>query len=224
MLLAVSLPLAVRLGSVMASLSSDGPTFWIVLAAVASVGAWLVAKVLPAVVPMPGLRRGVLMAAILTVIAVNNGDGLALLFHGADSDETYRDLRTVLATTNLWKPPCCSPMPRLPLNSCLLRSSKPNAVMEIAPTWDEALVRLDRKLAEQPRRTLAAVWGLPDTTGAAAAEELRPVGDPLLFEGRELLLYFDDGMPNSIRQRREFALTAGHFRAKEWRVAFRKSA
>ncbi len=183
----------------MASLSSDGPTFWIVLAAVASVGAWLVAKVLPAVVPMPGLRRGVLMAAILTVIAVNNGDGLALLFHGADSDETYRDLRTVLATDEpVEAAVLLTDAPVAPELVFALRSSKPNAVMEIAPTWDEALVRLDRKLAKQPRRTLAAVWGLPDTTGAAAAEELRPVGDPLLFEGRELLLYFDDGMPNSI--------------------------
>lgn len=196
-LLAVSLPLAVRLGSLMASLSSDGPTVWILLAVIALAGAWLVAKVLPAIVPMPGLRRGVLMGAILTVIAVNSSDGLALLFRGTDSDETYRDLRTLLATDeHVDAVVLLTDAPVAPELVYAIRSSKPNALMEIAPTWDEALIRLDRKLDKQPRRTLAAVWGLPDTTGAAAAEELRPVGNPLLFEGRELLLYFDAGMPN----------------------------
>jgi len=198
-LLAVSLPLAVRLGSVMASLSSDGPTVWILLVIAASVAAWLVAKVLPAIVPMPGLRRGVLMGAILAVIAVNSGDGLAILFRGADSDRTYRDLRTLLATDEpVDAVVLLTDAPVVPELVFALRSSKPKALMEIAPTWDEALVRLDRKLDKEGRRTLAAVWGLPDTSGAAAAEELRPVGDPLLFEGRELLLYLDDGMPDSI--------------------------
>lgn len=198
-LLAVSLPLAVRLGSLMASLSSDGPMIWISLVIVASGVAWLVAKVLPAVVPMPGLRRGVLMGAVLTVIAVNGSDGLALLFRGADSDEEYRDLRTLLSMEEpVDAIVLLTDAPVAPELAFVLRSSKPHALMEIAPTWDEALVRLDRKVEKRPRRTLAAVWGLPDTTGAAAAEELRPVGDPLLFEGRELLLYLDDGMPDGL--------------------------
>ena len=137
------------------------------------------------------------MGAILTVIAVNSSDGLALLFRGTDSGETYRDLRTLLATDEpVDAVVLLTDAPVAPELVYAIRSSKPSALMEIAPTWDEALIRLDRKLGKQPRRTLAAVWGLPDTTGAAAAEELRPVGDPLLFEGRELLLYFDDGMPN----------------------------
>ena len=194
-LLAVSLPLAVRLGSLMASVSSDGPMAWLSLALAASVIAWLVAKVLPAVVPMPGLRRGVLMVAILAVIAVNSGDGLALLFRGSDSDEPYRDLRMLLAMEEpVDAIVLLTDAPVAPELVYVLRSSKPHALMEIAPTWDEASIRLDRKLQKTPRRIMAAVWGLPDTTGAAAAEELRPVGDPLLCEGRELLLYLDDGM------------------------------
>jgi hypothetical protein len=182
----------------MASLSSDGPTVWVLLAVIALAGAWLVAKVLPAIVPMPGLRRGVLMGAILTVIAVNSSDGLALLFRGTDSDETYRDLRTLLATDEpVDAVVLLTDAPVAPELVYAIRSSKPNALMEIAPTWDEASIRLDRKLDKQPRRTLAAVWGLPDTSGAAAAEELRPIGDPLLFDGRELLLYFNDGMTDT---------------------------
>jgi hypothetical protein len=198
-LLAVSLPLAVRLGSVMASLSSDGPVVWLSLALAASAAAWLVAKVLPAIVPMPGLRRGVLMAAILAVIAVDSADGLSLLFRGAESDESYRDLRMLLA---MQEPVdaivLLTDAPVAPELAYAMRSSKPHALMEIAPTWDEAAIRLDRKFEKRPRRTLAAVWGLPDATGAAAAEELRPVGDPLLFEGRELLLYRDDGLPDGL--------------------------
>ncbi|MDQ3331177.1 MAG: hypothetical protein M3552_11065 [Planctomycetota bacterium] len=198
-LLAVSLPLAVRLGSIMASLSSDGPAVWVTLAIVAAAVTWLVAKVLPAVVPMPGLRRGVLMGAILTVIAVDSSDGLAVLFRPAGGDDVYGHLRAQLAAEeNIDAVVLLADASAAPELVFALRSSKPHAVMEIAPTWDEASIRLDRRLGQNPRRTLAAVWGLPDTTGAAAAEELRPIGEPLLFKSRELLLYLSDGAIESV--------------------------
>jgi hypothetical protein len=197
-LLAVSLPLAVRLGSLMARLSSDGPVVWIALAVGAAAATWLIAKVLPVVVPMPGLRRGVLMGAILVVIAVNSADGLAILFRPTEGNEAYRRLRANLAATETVNSVVLlTDAPLAPELVYLLRASKPDALMEIAPTWDEASTRIDRAFGSRPRRTLAAVCGLPDTTGAAAAEELRPMGEPLLFEGRELLLYLADGMTDS---------------------------
>ena len=113
-----------------------------------------------------------------------------MLFPPARSDDAYRRLTRQLASEP--SPDAVALLSKEPPPLELMfamRASFPKAAMEIATTWDEATVRLDRRLGAPPVRTIAAAWGMRDAIGASSAEMLRPTGEPLLFGGHELLLY-----------------------------------
>lgn len=135
------------------------------------------------------------MGAVLLAIAVDAMDGLGVLFEGGDDDaprqlvsqlQDERPRDTVVLLTDV------SPPPEL---TYVLRSVFPRATMEIAASWDEASSSLDHRLGAGVRKPIVAAWGLRDAIGAASSDELRPTGKPLLFAGRELLLYVDDESP-----------------------------
>lgn len=194
-LLAVALPLAVRLGSYMATIGAESSAGWVLTALIAAAVAWIFAKVMPALAVIPGMRRALLMAAVLLAIAVDAMDGVVFLFQETQSDaiqqftaqlteERPRDSVVLLTDA--------APPPEL---TFVLRSVYPDAAMEIAPSWDQATARLDHRLGPQPRRPIVAAWGLRDAIGAASSEELKVTGKPLLFAGRELLLYVGESEP-----------------------------
>ncbi|MGC1274740.1 MAG: hypothetical protein WBC44_13625 [Planctomycetaceae bacterium] len=192
-LLAIALPLAVRLGSLMATFSADGLGIWIVLAAIGLVAAWLFAKVIPAIVPQTGMRRGVLMAAVLVAVAVNSADGLGVLFRPQRDDDAYRrliaDLEPRRGADAVVLLTAFVPPPEL---TFAIRATFPEAAMEIASSWDEASARLEGRLGLTSQEVVVTAWGMREGVGANSAEELLPAGEPLLFAGRELLLYTSD--------------------------------
>lgn len=189
-LLAIALPLAVRLGSLMATFPTDGFGIWIVLAAVGLTAAWLIAKVIPAIVPQTGMRRGALMAAVLAAITVNSADGLGELFRPQRDDDAYRrliaDLDSRRGADAVVLLTAFVPPPEL---TFAIRATFPKAAMEIASSWDEAAARLEGRFGLTSQEVAVAAWGMRDGVGANSADELLPAGEPLLFAGRELLLY-----------------------------------
>jgi hypothetical protein len=56
-------------------------------------------------------------------------------------------------------------------------------------------LQLESKLGPVKPDTVVATWGMRESGGIAAADELRPVGEPVLFARRELLLYTSTAEP-----------------------------
>jgi hypothetical protein len=187
-LLAVALPLAVRLGTLMATVRTDAPLAWVSLAAIGAAVLWLVTRAIPATGPMPGLRRGMLMAAILLAVGVNSVDGAAVLLDGSPGTGHYqrlvgrlRDVGPADAVVLVADSP--------PLELAFgLRASFARSEMAITPTWDEAAAFLRRRSEPSSSAAVVAAWGVRGG-GAGPAEELQPAGEPLLFGDRELLIY-----------------------------------
>jgi hypothetical protein len=192
-LLAISLPLAVRLGTFMATVRADGPAAWVGLAAAAVAVMWVVTKALPAVLPMPGLRRGVLMGAILLTVALDAADGLSLLLRGRPSDDEYPRLVGQLraaAPAEAVVLLADAPPPDL---AFAVRASYPAAVFDVAPNWDAAAAALVKRFAPADPRRVVVAWGA--RRGGATADTLHPFGDPMLFDDREVLLYTGPSAP-----------------------------
>ena len=204
LLLAIILPLSVRLGDLMAMVSINSPLIWFLFAVAVICTGWLLLLVLRAIVPVSAQRRGLLMGAVLLAIGIAAADGI----HRAFREEWYenrtaslmarlRDMRPrdgVVLLTN--SPP--------PVNLVFaLRGVFADVPMEIAPTWDEAVNHLSRRGEGDVRRLLAAAWGMGDAIGAASPEALRATGQPLIFKNKSLLLYVSDGaravVPNNVR-------------------------
>jgi hypothetical protein len=188
-LLAVALPLAVRLGTYMATIRADGPAAWIGLATSAVVLMWFATKALPAILPLPGLRRGVLMAAILTAVALDAADGLGLLLRDRPADDSYGRLTAQLRAAGPADAVVLladAPPPDLVF---AVRASYPDADLDIAPSLEEVA----RKFAEAKSRQVVVAWGMKRPAGAASEDVLRPIGEPMLFEDREVLLYTGPG-------------------------------
>lgn len=190
LLLAVALPLAMRLGSVMATFPHDGPGLWIVLGALGLAAAWIFARVIPAIVPQTGMRRGVLMSAVLLAIGINSADGLGVLFRPQNDDAAYRhliaDLEPHRGSEAVVLLTASAPPPELVY---ALRATFPEAAMEIATSWDEAASRLESRSGLETFSVVVTAWGMREGLGANSAEELLPSGEPMLFSDRELLLY-----------------------------------
>lgn len=187
-LLAVALPLAVRLGTLMAAIRTDAPLAWVSLAAVGVAVLWLVTRVIPAAGSMPGFRRGMLMAAILLAVGVNGGDGAAVLLEGGSGTDHYRRLVARLRDVGPADAVVLvADSPPLEL-AFGLRASFPRSEAEITPTWDEAAAFLRRLPGAPGSAAVIAAWGVRGG-GAGPAEELHPAGGPLLFGDRELLIY-----------------------------------
>ena len=195
LLLAILLPLSMRLGDLMAMVSINSPAIWFLVAVAAICIGWLLLLVLRAIVPVSAQRRGLLMGAVLFAIGIAAADGIHRAFREewhenrtASLMAQLREMRPrdgVVLLTN--SPP--------PVNLVFaLRGVFADVPMEIAPTWDEAVNRFNRRGAGEIRHLLAAAWGMGDAIGAASPETLRPTGQPQIFKNKSLLLYVSDGV------------------------------
>lgn len=191
-LLAVALPLAVRLGTLMAAIRTDLPFAWAALAAGVVAVLWLVTRAMPVTGPMPGFRRGMLIAAILLAVVVNSTDGAAALRGGAFGSDHYRRLVGRLRTIGpLDAAILVADSPPLELAFATV-ASFPRSPVEITQTWDGAKAFLERRVGFDAGAAVVLAWGTHEG-GAGPADELHPVGEPLFFGDRELLIYTTPG-------------------------------
>jgi len=187
-LLAVALPLAVRLGTLMATIRAEGPPAWIALAVVGLLAFWIVTRAVPAGLAMPGVRRGMLMGAILVAIAVNGVEGAAVLLRGEPDAEPYRRLTSQLESAGRARAAVLlADGPTLPLTFAV-RASYSRAALTVAGSWDQAVAALARSSGDGELSGIVVAWGMREG-GGGFAENLTPVGEPLAFADRELLIY-----------------------------------
>ncbi len=186
---AVIVPLLVEIPSLAGRRGGDGPGVWIVSATGAVAALWLLLKLRNDRAGSVGLRRGVLMAVLLAGVGLNAAEGLFAAVR-REGDLGYARLRNQVAA---------APAPKavvllsdgVPPPSLLFAAATaaPDAAFEIAPTWEEIDAGHARRFGPSRPPTLVFAWGGRDAAGAVLAQELKPFGEPILFAGRELLLY-----------------------------------
>lgn len=186
--LAILLPVAIRVGEWIAIISLESPWRWLVICVVILGVGWIGYTILRAIIPAATQRRVMLMGIILFAVGLTAADGMRLVFRENwprdDMDRLLVQLREAQPRDGVAVLAGGAPPVRLIF---AVRGVYLHTPMEIAPSWEEAAERLDLRGAEG--RRLAVAWDMGESLGVASPAPIQPTGEPLLFEDRPLLIY-----------------------------------
>lgn len=193
MILAFLLPLLMRVGDLMAFLPYDLPMVWLGALIVIPVAVWLVLLLMRALIPAGARGRTLLISTMLIVMAVDASDGIRLVFEEELSSNEVQRLADQLREEEPSDGVVILTQEETPLTLVYaLRMVYQDVPLKIAPNWDEAVGRMRRDTEQMWHRPLVAGWGQGTSLAAASPDVLRPIGEPLMFQGRALLMYVAD--------------------------------
>ena len=193
MILAFLLPLLMRVGDLMAFLPYDLPTIWLIALFLIPAAIWMMYSLIRALIPAGARGRVLLISTMLIVMVVDASDGIRLVFQEERSSSEVQRLADQLREEERCDGVVILTQEETPLTLVhSLRMVYQDVPLRIASNWDEAVGRMRRDTEQTWRRPLVISWGQGALVAAASPDVLRPIGEPMMFQGRALLRYIAD--------------------------------
>lgn len=193
MILAFLLPLLMRVGDLMAFLPYDLPTIWVIAVFLIPAVIWMMYSLIRALIPVGARGRVLLISTMLIVMVVDASDGIRLVFQEERASSEVQRLADQLREEERCDGVVILTQEETPLTLVYsLRMVYQETPLKIASNWDEAVGRMRRDAEQTWRRPLVISWGQGAMLAAASPDVLRPIGEPMMFQGRALLRYIAD--------------------------------